>query len=483
MAPDRCPSIALSLPTELVIEICQTYLEDIPVQTVYCRLKAHNNLESLINIINVSQVCRGWRHVITNCPDLWRHFIDPHHPNIQWTQLLLERSKQADITYISSSPLLIGEESELFNEVAHADRLMSYAVALHFDCQIWNDPNMPNCWPRLQFLCLAHMEEVVIGEGDTADFELQEQNSLLTPRFPSNISTPRLEKLHLHGCTFRAASQITGLQNLKELCVTGVCLWAVPQWVDVIQQLPHLRHLELVKAIMSTAWDEKEPIRACDLELDGFHLLDERSTCASFLQYCNITTSSFFQLECLDEVLSDAEDETQLIYDGSLSDNGESLSDAQIQVSYIYRRITPIVHTFLTTNPTFSNCALRINSGKIQCRGLPNNTPLDGSPWPEKLHCPGDEPPDGGWITIALQNIDPSYFSRMFKQFFQPIFKHVVSLIIACDDTDDFLKEDIWLSELLWESNIGLRQLEGLPFEAWTMMHRGLMERMGRSAD
>jgi hypothetical protein len=242
--------------------------------------------------------------------------------------------------------------------------------------------------------------------------------------------------------------QITGLKTLKELYVSGVRVWTIPQWLEIIQQLPHLRKISLDNVISGMVRDEREPSRMFDLELEEFCLRDETSLCAQFFQYFNVTTSSIFQLECL--------------YD-------EALSDAEVQASFIYHRITPIVHKLITTNPVFSNCALRISVDSIQCLGFPENSPLDGSPWPDPQYSE-TYLSNGGSITIVMEVVvDYQYHARMFKRLLQPVFNRIDSLTIVSDGHLLF-EDDVWLSDLLWQSSHCLRQLIGVPIDAWTIM-------------
>ncbi|KAF7775690.1 hypothetical protein Agabi119p4_4083 [Agaricus bisporus var. burnettii] len=449
----QTPSIALTLPSELVIEICRAYVENIKRQTHCCRPSVAYDSESFNDIINVSQVCRRWRDIITNCPEFWCHSINPHHPVPEWTRLLLERSKSRGITFENLDPGIIEKDgSPFFKELAYANRLLTYSVALGTGCQIWCHKIIPMVWSRLQFLCLTHLTYDEVVPDITA---FRDENLLMPADFPSSVSTPKLEILHLHNCALANVSQITGLSNLKELHVSGNRVWTIPQWFDIISQLPHIRSLSLANAISGlddladdqAVWGEPNS-NLVDLELEEFRLRDETFLCAKFFSYLNLMTSNIFQLECLQD---------------------EEMDDTEALASFIYQRIKPIVHTLITTNPFFSKCALRIANNAMECLGLPEKSSPRGFCWPEKQYS-GAYLSDGAYVRVQIGFNDQNSHASTVRQLFRPVFNRIESLSFL--DYGNLTNQDVvWISDLLWNSSHRLRQLTGVPVDAWPIIN------------
>ncbi len=228
-----------------------------------CRFHLPGNREGdtivppLQDTLNASQVCRNWRAVAVGCPELWRHFIDPHHNSFEWIQIVLERSEPYDITYYGSLSGRAIMEEELIAEAEFADRLVSYSVAFNApegedenDCDVWNSEKLPLQWPKLKFLCITHRLDNLPREGFSADcFALLEQ--ALPEDFPCLWSTPILERLHLHGCFTHVPEQIIELQTLTELRVHFFRVFSAYNWInEVLLKLPNLKTVTLDNAIV-----------------------------------------------------------------------------------------------------------------------------------------------------------------------------------------------------------------------------------------
>ncbi|XP_006456838.1 hypothetical protein AGABI2DRAFT_122727 [Agaricus bisporus var. bisporus H97] len=452
MALYQYPSIALTLPSEVLTTICRIFLQTTNTLTQCCRQDIiDHDAETFQSIMSVSQVCRGWRDIVTRCPELWCHFINPYHSVPDWTKLLLERSKPRGITLYNPLPNFMEHEDEpdFFEEIAYANRLSSYSVALDMDCRIWGDPRVPLYWPQLRYLCIAHIQ--YYEEEPTFDPGLYEHVFMPTD-FPSFKSTPKLERLHLHSCALWSVSQITGLSQLKELRISGNRVWSVPQWVEILQSLRHLKRLSLDNAIvepiptgvlgLQNNWKSDHILT---MELEEFFLRDDFCICAQFFEHITFTTSRIFQLVC---------------------HNAEGTYDAESYSLSIGHCITPIIHNFLITNLRFSNCVLHIASGTVGCLGLPDDA-LDKFEWPNRAEAGGSFF-DGTHVEVDfdLQLEHQNQYAKMVQEWLHPIFSNVIHLDIH-DNEDAMFQDDHWFSELLWKSSFRLRAIHGISCDAW----------------
>ncbi|EKM83310.1 hypothetical protein AGABI1DRAFT_125765 [Agaricus bisporus var. burnettii JB137-S8] len=477
--PRKAYSLARSLPNEIVVRICRTYVKELYVESNVCRQDVIEEGPLLLrSIINMSHVCRHWRSFIINDPSLWCHFVNPHHRNHRWTRLLLERSKPLPITYATISPDFIVNKNVFERELAYADKLSSYSVAFDLNCKVWYDNHIPDKWPRLRSLCIAHftfddadfrkVDSGTESDEDSDDTDYDGEGNLIRrklgyaydPRFirdntkfllmpkyfPSRQATPHLERLHLHTCSLQSISQITGLTRLTELHVSNTRYWSAFEWVTVLSRLPCLRNVALDRVISNQRLKKEDAQSRSRLSFDSFYLRDDICLCAQFLVLADLKSNRVFQLMC-DETQNDTENYTRLVFS----------------------RVSSIVKRLITTNPLFSNCALQIGHGSIEILGYPDDQDLED--------LPGDSIGTSGPSTFSGAVVELDFFCgdkksqdvlSKWMELFRPLFGNIDSLLFRDDDNNSgMILDDTWLSDLLWASSHRLSEIIAINQRGW----------------
>lgn len=402
----------------------------------------------LRDTLAASQVCHSWRTVAINCPELWRHFIDPHHKRREWTHILRERSKSYGITYcgtVSRAPIT---EDELVLEAANADLLVSYSVAFNTpdkedvsDCDVWRNEHMWMEWPHLKFLCITHrLDELYHGSYDEDSAPLLEM--VLPEDFPSFDATPQLEVLHLHRCFVEQRDQISTLQHLTELRVHFFRLFSPYQWLEFLPEIRNLKRVALDN-VMNFDLPTPEYIKEdwiVRLDLEEFCLKDHVSLCAKLFRHLDLRTSQILELTCFEvgkEEKRDMED--------------------------VLSRITSIVRDLLRSDRFSQGCALYLKPSSVTCFGG------GSAELPERIF------PDEGlihldfWTPLSLLEGGLSALTNMF----QPIHNRVDTLNIIDNERDMFLNDN-FLSNILWKSSHRLRRLQGVNFFAFKIIYENM---------
>ncbi len=401
-------------------------------------------------------MCRNWRKVAVNCPELWRHFVDPHHTSSEWTQLVLERSKPHDITFYGTVTNHTIWEEEFVQEAKFADRLCSYSVAFDCidevvdNCEIWFSEELPLHWPKLKFLCVTHDLNYIPRSGFRAESDAPPR-LMLPEDFPSLGSTPLLERLHFHRCFVEAPSQIIGLQALTELRVHHIRVFSASQWVNsVLLKLPNLKKAALDNAIVYPLDDsEGKEGWAAHLDLEEFCLKDHVSLCAELLRHVDVKTSRIFRLACY-----------------NIANPGE-----KAEAEEILSRISPTIEDLLHSKPFSERCALRLASSTVECFAAGYSGNLE---WPA-VSCSG-ETYDGSFVQIdfgappSLVQDTVVVLANMFRSVF---FARVETLDIINNDGDTPLNNQYFL-EMLWESSHRLRRIGGINMFTFKKIYRGM---------
>jgi hypothetical protein len=472
-------SFARRLPREVLVRVCGIYVKELYVESNVCREDVIEDGPLLLrSILNMSQVCRHWRSFIINDPSLWCHLVNPHHRNRAWTRLLIERSKPLPVTYATISPDFIINKDAFARELAYAGKLSSYSVAFNLNCKVWYDNHIPDSWPYLRSLCIAHFtfddadfrnidsgtESEEISDHDDDDdernpwqrvlayehdqrFLRHNTNSLLMPKdFPSRRTTPHLERLHLHTCTLRSTTQITGLTMLTELHVSNNRYWNALEWVTVLVRLPRLSNVALDRVISNQCPSREEMMRRYPISFESFYLRDDIHLCAQVLTITQLKPSRVFQLIC-DETLNDIESYTQAVFS----------------------RVSSIIQCLITSNPLFSNCALQVGHGSIEFLGYPNSQELEDLPG-DSIGTSGPSTFTGAVIELDLFCGDKDTRDVLSKWMglFRPLFGNIDSLLFREDDNNSgMILDDTWLSDLLWASSHRLSEIIAINQRGW----------------
>lgn len=262
----------------------------------YDRYNSGHHISTAPSWVNVSYVCRHWRHVSLNCPTLWSYLFDtsPH-----WTQELLSRSKHAPLkAYVD---LDFGHKFPFLEQVmTHVERLEEFRFRLPWTTndQIFSILSLPA--PRLRYLTIlpsymslrSDWPSVLFG-GDTPALRTLELTSCLLPWYSLNLS---------------------GLTNL-DLC--RVPLRFHEEFLSTLRRMHGLTHLylentlDIASASLSSA--ASDIVQKIDLpHLARLFVFDGLSTVLAFLSCVNIPSKTEVRLRCYTEYDSSPDDYAQL---------------------------------------------------------------------------------------------------------------------------------------------------------------------------
>ncbi|KAF8555402.1 hypothetical protein OG21DRAFT_1496351 [Imleria badia] len=225
-------SFIFRLPTET--------LEDIFIQQArdYHSDKGSHPTPTLPSWINVSYVCRHWRHIALNCATLWTY---PFIMSPRWTEELLARSKQAPLTiYLNANHSdKISARSHFMEQVInHLERIQELRLHLWIsDRQILSNLTSP---PH-------HLQNLVIwAPNASSEWEL--------PSVLFNGDTPALRTLELSRCPVAWYSfKLSGLKTLSLYHLPARFQQNTGDLLATLRCMPDLTHLHLQGALASAA--------------------------------------------------------------------------------------------------------------------------------------------------------------------------------------------------------------------------------------
>jgi hypothetical protein len=369
------------------------------------------------------------------------------------------------------------KENEFGNEMKYADQLTSYSAAVGSDCDVWKQASVPDLWPKLEYLCVAH--KFTYEPWGVIDFDMR-SSSNFPHRFPSAASTPMLKKLHFHHCSPANSLQIVGLIHLTELRVErSPHRWPKAIWLYVILNLPHLKRLSLLHSMSAGESSDKHTGPVHHLDVEDFCLVDCEEFVAYLFRHLEVRPTRVFELIPYPEFL---------------------WSTTAGPSAYIKTRIRPIINHLLTHNPLFlQNSALRIMYGFIECVGYDGEeTPGGSVPWPPGAEEPGRSLFEGAHIKIdfrpgTLQRPMVDMGQAKMVELFRPVFDNInylsfgdLGLVNPYDSLrihglnlvnpyDRLFLDGDFLTEILWSSSHRLRRLQGICPEAWAIIYRNML--------
>ena len=309
-----------------------TTIHDLPVEILLC-IFSLNTRHDFYHIHNpsrttrhTSQVCKRWRYIALNCPALWAQSIDFKDPMV-WIKKVTTRCGTLPIDMIIPSVTdsliksCVGKESENLHRTSARplDLIRRWDLPMCFDAKVlapWFF-HLPECrnvalkipaavWEtfNLERMDLSHLESLTVVEaGVSLDPRLLR---LWRPEtFMCETPAPwNLRSLALSGCITAFSSQ--AFHHLSELTIHNVPipLSLFPyQWLDVLKNVPALKHLELINTTLTPAYynlDESETFSHSRTSvslpyLERLHLDAPHSHCSDIFTHlefpssCNVT--------------------------------------------------------------------------------------------------------------------------------------------------------------------------------------------------
>ena len=277
---------------------------------------------------HTSQVCKQWRYISLNCPALWAQSIDFKDPLI-WLKKVTTRCGTLPIDMIipSITNSLIkscadkGSAENLHRTSPRpVDLVRRWDLPMSYDAKIlapWFF-HLPECrsvalkipaavWKtfKLDKMDLSHLDSLTVVEAGPS----------LEPRFlrlwsPASFiaETPwNLRSLTLSGCI--TAFNPHAFRRLSELTVHNVPSFislSPSSWLDVLSNIPSLKHLELINATITMAYYEVDEPEVFSYhrtstslpQLERLHLEAPLHHCSyifdhlKFPSSCNITVAA-----------------------------------------------------------------------------------------------------------------------------------------------------------------------------------------------
>ncbi|KAF5313077.1 hypothetical protein D9619_003530 [Psilocybe cf. subviscida] len=202
--------------------------------------------EPSLKWVSVSHISRHWRKVAIDDASLW---TNPPLKNLQWTMIMLERSRVATI------PAITLKVDELDQRVVtaimpHIPRMSSLVI-----------PNMgremlkqvlfglPSTAPTLRTLSISCLKKVIDSfRGQTWCYAVGSSSYAKAVAFPDNVlcHTPKLQHLELNDIVIRPNSPL--LSRLTTLSMSGIPEKSKPtpqQLKTMLKSAPYLKRLVL----------------------------------------------------------------------------------------------------------------------------------------------------------------------------------------------------------------------------------------------
>lgn len=273
---------------------------------------------------HTSQVCKRWRHIALNSPVLWAQSID-FKDSLVWIKKVTTRCGTLPIDMMipsvtNSLMKSCADENLHRTSPRPVDLVRRWDLPICYDSKILSPWffNLPECrsvvlkipavvWPSfgLDKMDMTHLESLTVVDTGV----ILEPMMLMLWKSTAFVSkTPwNMRSLTLSGCF--TAFDPHAFSHLSELIVhhvpSGISL-SPSEWLDVLSNMPALKHLELINATLTPAYynlDEPEvfsyskpsislplleilhidaPLRHCS------HILDH----LEFPPSCNITIAA-----------------------------------------------------------------------------------------------------------------------------------------------------------------------------------------------
>lgn len=219
---------------------------------------------SLFNWIKITYVCRQWRTVALNSPNLWTNLPLGYG---KWASVMLERSKRANLTVkVDFMNPRHNTRKHLESAFQHADRFRILSLE-NGDATVLRDllSKLPKSAPRLHSLVLSvsayrsSYYETLSAYTDVCDLP----EAML-------CETENLRSVELKSCNPCWDSHLfSSLSHLKIDRVSSAARPSTKQFSEMLKRMPNLESLELFDAIpVESSGSAQETIH-----LSGLHYL------------------------------------------------------------------------------------------------------------------------------------------------------------------------------------------------------------------
>ncbi|KAF9454318.1 hypothetical protein P691DRAFT_770746 [Macrolepiota fuliginosa MF-IS2] len=341
----------------------------------------------------ITEVCRHWRLVALDCPELWTGIC---FESLEFASKMLERSKTAGLTLntlISSSPI---SKSILEKSMAH----LSHIRALDITCHVWNiiqDSVLgPLCSPSpmLEFLRLYS------GRSPQLRGPLINGKPLITTQLPLGVlsNAPHLREVEIHKIPIRWEPLLphTQISSLKLHDITP--LPTLLQLTDLLKAIPQLKILSLAYCLPSRipAEDDMEGFVVHLPLLEELEIKGNLNDCAAYLPLLRYPSHSLVTLKLLGS--NDQSDDTQNIF---------SSIAHQLQYPSTPDTLPFIIRTVCLIRSASDSLDIYLHDAPLRIKNLSFS----------KQHIFGEDPPPvsisfiGPCAGVFLQSIMRSFFA------------------------------------------------------------------------
>lgn len=326
----KSPSTPVSVVKKAPEAVTPITIRDLPVEILLYIFSFNTRLsfDYIHNpsrtIRHTSQVCKQWRRISLNCPALWAQSIDFKDPMV-WIKKVTTRCGTCPIDMIIPSvtnSLIKSVESE-DSENLHRTSPRLIDLVRRWDLHILHDArvlapwffHLPDCrsvtlkipavvWEtfNLDKMDLSHLDSLTVVEAGMS----LEPGPLRLWRAKAFVgeTTWNLRSLTLSGCitdfdthAFRRLSELT-VQHLP----SAISL-SPSQWLDILSDMPVLKHLELINTTLPRydILDEPETLSRSFVslpQLEKLHLDGPLHHCSHIFKHlkfppsCNITIAA-----------------------------------------------------------------------------------------------------------------------------------------------------------------------------------------------
>ncbi|KAF5313075.1 hypothetical protein D9619_003532 [Psilocybe cf. subviscida] len=234
--------------------------------------------EPSLEWVSVSHVSRCWRKVTLDDPNLW---TNPPLKNIQWTMMMLERSRVAIIPAITLKVDELDERvvTALMPHIPRVSSLVIPNMARKMLKEVLS--GLPSAAPELETLSISSLTKVtLLNSFRTACYGATFSSYDGPVAFPDDIlcRTPKLRHLQLNDIIIKPDSPL--LSNLTTLSMSGIPenrKPTPPQFKTMLESAPCLRRLILCGACPSTDNQQTEWTAAV-LRMQHLEYLDIKET-------------------------------------------------------------------------------------------------------------------------------------------------------------------------------------------------------------